>query len=151
MGEEGSDEVVEEARHVCLPPLVQRRRPAREIGNLLPNNQRQRRTCYSLCHILYPVSSAHTRRPSRSQGGSHVPSFDVCVSLIEFLLYLITFLLTLLNAGPAPKAGRSTKIDIALMIPSTFLARCLEIGLMLPAKGKQGGVQLNREQRNSTS
>ena len=30
----------------------------REIGNLLPNNQRQRRTCYALCHILYPVSAA---------------------------------------------------------------------------------------------
>ena len=28
------------------------------IGNLLPNNQRQRRTCYALCHILYPVSAA---------------------------------------------------------------------------------------------
>ena len=33
---------------------------AREIGNLLPNNRRQRRTCYALCHILYPVSAAHT-------------------------------------------------------------------------------------------
>ena len=32
----------------------------REIGNLLPNNRRQRRTCYALCHILYPVSAAHT-------------------------------------------------------------------------------------------
>ena len=31
---------------------------AREIGNLLPNNQRQRRTRYALCHILYPVSAA---------------------------------------------------------------------------------------------
>ena len=30
-----------------------------EIGNLLPNNQRQRRTCYALCHILYPVLAAH--------------------------------------------------------------------------------------------
>ena len=30
----------------------------REIGNLLPNNQRQRRTCYALCHILYPVAAA---------------------------------------------------------------------------------------------
>jgi len=29
-----------------------------EIGNLLPNNLRQRRTCYALCHILYPVSAA---------------------------------------------------------------------------------------------
>jgi len=31
------------------------------IGGLvmLPNNQRQRRTCYALCHILYPVSAAH--------------------------------------------------------------------------------------------
>ena len=32
----------------------------REIGNLLPTNQHQRRTCYALCHILYPVSAAHT-------------------------------------------------------------------------------------------
>ena len=32
----------------------------REIGNLLPNNRRQRRTCYALCHILDPVSAAHT-------------------------------------------------------------------------------------------
>ena len=33
---------------------------SREIGNLLPNNQHQRRTCYASCHILYPVSAAHT-------------------------------------------------------------------------------------------
>ena len=32
----------------------------RKIGKSLPNNQRQRRTCYELCHILYPVSAAHT-------------------------------------------------------------------------------------------
>jgi len=32
----------------------------REIGNLLPNIQRQRCTCYALCHILYPVSAALT-------------------------------------------------------------------------------------------
>ena len=32
----------------------------REIGNLLPDKQRQRRTCYALCHILYPVSAAPT-------------------------------------------------------------------------------------------
>ena len=32
----------------------------REIGILLPNNQRQRRTCYALCHTLYLVSAAHT-------------------------------------------------------------------------------------------
>ena len=37
--------------HACL---------RREIGNLLPNNRRRRRTCYALCHILYPVSAAHT-------------------------------------------------------------------------------------------
>ena len=29
-----------------------------EFGDLLPNNQRQRRTCYTLCHILYPVIRA---------------------------------------------------------------------------------------------
>ena len=33
---------------------------SREIGNLLPNNRRQRRTCYALCHLLYPVSAAQT-------------------------------------------------------------------------------------------
>ena len=43
-------------RMAALPPPL----CAREIGNLLPNNQRQRRTCYALCHILYPVSAAHT-------------------------------------------------------------------------------------------
>ena len=31
-----------------------------EIGNSLPNSQRQRRICYALCYILYPVSAAHT-------------------------------------------------------------------------------------------
>ena len=39
----------------CAQELLTR---VREIGNLLPNNQRQRRTCYALCHILYPVSAA---------------------------------------------------------------------------------------------
>ena len=39
---------------------VQGYRTQREIGDLLPNNQRQRRTCYALCHMLYPVSAAHT-------------------------------------------------------------------------------------------
>ena len=30
------------------------------VINLLPNNQRQRRTSYALCHILHPVPAAHT-------------------------------------------------------------------------------------------
>ena len=29
------------------------------MGNSLPNNQRQRRRCYALFHILFPVSAAH--------------------------------------------------------------------------------------------
>ena len=33
--------------------------PQGEIGVSFPNNRRQRRTCYALCHILYPVSAAH--------------------------------------------------------------------------------------------
>ena len=32
----------------------------REIGDLLPTNQRQGCTCFALCHILCPVSAAHT-------------------------------------------------------------------------------------------
>jgi len=44
-----------------LADLLRRCSPlVSEIGNLLPNNRRQRRTCYALCHILYPVSAAHT-------------------------------------------------------------------------------------------
>jgi len=55
------DQVDEDAR----PGLAEGERfhpiqPAREIGNLLPNNRRQRRTCYALCHLLSPVSAAHT-------------------------------------------------------------------------------------------
>jgi len=55
---------MEEASKGQLPdspplPLVLRAR-LREIGNLLPNIQRQRCTCYALCHILYPVSAALT-------------------------------------------------------------------------------------------
>ena len=42
--------------HLLSPTPVD----GREIGNVLPNNQRQRRTCYILCHIQYPVSAAHT-------------------------------------------------------------------------------------------
>ena len=45
------------ARQRLVAPLP---RLKREIGNLLPNNRRQRRTCYALCHILYPVSAAQT-------------------------------------------------------------------------------------------
>ena len=37
-----------------------------EIRHLLPNNQRQRLTCYALCHILYPVSAALFRMDSNS-------------------------------------------------------------------------------------
>jgi len=50
-----------------------------EIGNLLPNNRRQRRTCYALCHILYPVSAAHTsifRMDSNSTSYS-IPLYDL--------------------------------------------------------------------------
>ena len=31
----------------------------REIGTVLPTKRRQHRTCYALCHKLYPVSAAH--------------------------------------------------------------------------------------------
>ena len=40
--------------------FAHRRMREREIGNSLPNIQRQRCTCYALCHILNPVSAALT-------------------------------------------------------------------------------------------
>ena len=45
---------------IVEPPPLGQLRLLGEIGNLLPNNRRQRRTGYALCHILYPVSAAHT-------------------------------------------------------------------------------------------
>ena len=45
----------------------------RDIGNLLRSNQRQRRTCYALCHILYPVWAAHTRSWRVSHPAPGVP------------------------------------------------------------------------------
>ena len=52
----------------------------REIGKLLPNNRRQRRTCYALCHILYPVSAAHTSI-FRMDSNSTSYSLDYCTLL----------------------------------------------------------------------
>jgi len=43
-----------------IPARALEREREREIGNLLPNNRRQRRTCYALCHLLYPESAAQT-------------------------------------------------------------------------------------------
>jgi hypothetical protein len=48
----------------------------REMGNLLPNNRRQRRTCYALCHLLYPVSAAQT---SIFRMDSNSTSYATCV------------------------------------------------------------------------
>ena len=45
----------------------------REIGNLLPNHRRQRRTCYALCHILYPVSAAHTSTSRMDSNSTSYP------------------------------------------------------------------------------
>ena len=54
-----------------------------EIGNLLPNIQRQRCRCYALCHILYPVSAALTsifrmdsHSTSYANNARHVSSRD---------------------------------------------------------------------------
>ena len=54
------------ARPVCVSLLQVRLvdkiaffRTLGEIGDLLPNNQRQRRTRYTLCHVLHLVSAAH--------------------------------------------------------------------------------------------
>jgi len=41
-------------------------RSSQEIGNVLPNNPRLRRTCYALCPTLEPVSAALTIPPSVS-------------------------------------------------------------------------------------
>ena len=59
----------------------------REIGNLLPNNRRQRRTCYALCHILYPVSAAHTSI-FRMDSNSTSYSLSRAIASTYFLCFL---------------------------------------------------------------
>ena len=69
------------ARALLLPPRPVCPRPSlsscilQDICNLLPNNQRQCRTCYTLCHILYPVLAAHT---SISRMDSNSTSYPCC-------------------------------------------------------------------------
>jgi hypothetical protein len=46
----------------------------------LPNNRRQRRTCYALCHILYPESAAHT---SISRMDSNSTSYRVVREVVR--------------------------------------------------------------------
>ena len=67
-----------------------------EISNSLPNNQRQRRTCYALCHILYPLSAAHTsifRMDSNSTSYRHVcnhnPTAVVIAKDLEEVVYTL--------------------------------------------------------------
>ena len=61
-----------------------------EIGNLLPNNQRQCRTCYALCHILYPrVGRSYEHFPdgfelTEGEGGVEEEPFRA-VQLVERL------------------------------------------------------------------
>jgi hypothetical protein len=61
-------------RSRCAPRSGPRALSA-EMGKLLPNNRRQRRTCYALCHILYPVSAAHT---SIFRMDSNSTSYSLC-------------------------------------------------------------------------
>ena len=60
---------------------------SRENDNSLPNDERQRRTCYALCHILYPVSAAHTsvfRMDSKSTSDLNEESFPPARSTSRF-------------------------------------------------------------------
>ena len=92
----------------------------REIGNLLPNNRRQRRTCYALCHILYPVSAAHTRifrMDSNSTSYHHVPKVLPTVGTMEHRL-----------GGPFRSAA-GTRILLLLLYSRTGPRRALSLKL----------------------
>ena len=56
-----------------------------EIDNLVPNNQRQRRTCYALCHILYPMSAAHTSIFRMDSNSTSYFCYPTCLFLKAFL------------------------------------------------------------------
>jgi len=77
---------------------------AGEIGNLLPNNRRQRRTCYALCHILYPVSAAHTSifRMDSNSTSYHEQELDAWATS---------------TAGIAPPQGPTLPLSMPSSIP----------------------------------
>ena len=55
-----------------------------EIGNLLPNNQRQCRPCYALCHILFPVSAAHVNIFRMGSNSTSYPAAEAGVLASNF-------------------------------------------------------------------
>jgi len=84
---------------------------AREIGNSLPSNQRQRRTCYALCHILYPVSAAHTSifrmdSNSTSYWGRRMSMTPAAISSPYALTPNTVELIPTLGALPPPRRVR---------------------------------------------
>ena len=70
----------------------------KENGDLLPNSQRQRRTCYALCYILYPVAAAHTNLV-RMDSSPTSPSQHVSLSGV---------MLALQRAGASGGGGQET-------------------------------------------
>ncbi|KAJ1494534.1 hypothetical protein T484DRAFT_1927012 [Baffinella frigidus] len=44
-------------------------------GGLFLMSERQRRTCYALCHLLYPVSAAHTSIFRMDSNSTSYPMF----------------------------------------------------------------------------
>ena len=66
---------------------------AREIGNLLPNSQRQRRACYALCHVphhnvVYDPFINHqlvSRNHFRSLFGANFITYPVDFRGVEIL------------------------------------------------------------------
>ena len=84
-----------------------------EIGNLLPNNRRQRRTCYALCHIMYPVSAAHMsifRMDSNSTSYGCVYTWDARMQRARNLLScgLVTCCLSRRACNPLSLKGLVT-------------------------------------------
>ena len=76
---DGGDEEQHDEKEPCQRPP--QRAASRESGNLLPNNRRQRRTCYALCHILYPVSAAHTSIFQMDSNSTSYPIYPSCVKV----------------------------------------------------------------------
>ena len=101
----------------------------REIGNLLPNNQRQRRTCYALCHILYPVSAAHTSI-FRSNSTSYHGRYEMAKALVELGAPFA------LHSTPCGRGAHGTPIELARGGGHTRIVALLEEAALKAEGGK---------------
>ena len=92
------------------------------IDNFLPNNQRQRRTCCALCHILFPVSAAHMSTFEMDSNSTSALLFLIDLALLINILIN----LALSNIWSGRGEDRGAPVGAALLAVGERLAPLAE-------------------------